>query len=108
MIPSPVLVRSIIFLRARIGRHALLPFISDVSIGAFQIEAITIGDLERCASLISKYSNLDLGLCDASVIAVAERHRTNTTLTVTNGTFRAIRSSGQKYFCLSPADYDRS
>jgi hypothetical protein len=60
-------------LRVRLGTAALLRFLSDVRIGAFDIEPVVSGDLDRCSSLISKYSNLDLGLSDVSVIAVAER-----------------------------------
>lgn len=93
LIPSPVLGEIDYLLRARVGVQALSRFLSDIRIGAFEVEAVTGGDLERCAALVAKYSNLDLGLCDASVIAVAERLRVNRILTVDERDFRVVRSS---------------
>ena len=93
LIPSPVLGEIDYLLRARVGVEALSRFLSDIHIGAFEVEAVTGGDLERCAALVAKYSNLDLGLCDASVIAVAERLRVNRILTVDERDFRVVRSS---------------
>jgi predicted nucleic acid-binding protein len=93
LIPSPILGEIDYLLRARIGVQALSRFLTDIRVGAFEVEAITGGDLERCAVLVAKYSNLDLGLCDASVIAVAERLRVDRILTVDERDFRIVRSS---------------
>jgi len=93
LIPSPILGEIDYLLRARIGVQALSRFLTDIRVGAFEVEAITQGDLERCAVLVAKYSNLDLGLCDASVIAVAERLRVDRILTVDERDFRVVRSS---------------
>src|SRR5262245_38505939 len=67
-------------------------------------EALTLADLKRCAALISKYQDLDLGLSDASVVAVAERIGTDRILTVDLRDFRAIRSARGKSFKLLPAN----
>ena len=74
VIPSPVLGEIDYLLRSRIGVRSVSRFLSDIAIGAFQVECVTAEDLERCSVLVAKYDNLDLGLCDVSVIAVAERH----------------------------------
>jgi hypothetical protein len=60
--------------------------------------------LQRCAALLTKYSDLDLGLCDAAVVTVAERLGTDRILTVDERDFRAIRSARGKPFRLLPAD----
>ena len=91
-------------MRGRLGNAALLRFLTDIQEGAFVVEAVTLADLRRCAALIDKYSNLDLGLSDASVVALAERYRTDRILTVDQRDFCAIRSVRGKAFRLLPAD----
>jgi predicted nucleic acid-binding protein len=92
LIPSPVLGEIDYLLRSRLGLEALSRFLLDIGIGAFDVEAITPDDLERCAVLVAKHSNLDLGLCDASVIAVAERLRVDRILTVDERDLRVVGS----------------
>lgn len=104
VIPSVVLGDIDYLLRVRLGARALLQFLSDVDGGAFVLEAVTSGDLRRCAELLVKYSDLDLGLCDAAVVAVAERLGANQILTVDERDFRAIRPARGKSFRLLPAD----
>ncbi len=104
MLPAPTLGEIDYLLRARLGNAALLRFLADIQEGAYVVEPVTLADLRRCASLIAKYQDLDLGLSDASVVAVAERLGTNRILTVDQRDFRAIRSVHGKPFRLLPAD----
>jgi uncharacterized protein len=104
VIPSVALGEIDYLLRARLGNRALVQFFSDVEKGAFDIEPVTAEDLRRCRTLIIKYSNLDLGLCDSAVVAVAERLGVDVILTVDQRDFRAIRSSKGKAFRLLPSD----
>ncbi|MBV8846092.1 MAG: PIN domain-containing protein [Bryobacterales bacterium] len=104
VIPAPVLGEIDYLLRARIGTQALLRFLSDVQIGAFNVEPLTTNDLERCSALMAKYSNLDLGLNNASVVAIAERLHSRRILTVDERDFRAVVPSSGKPFRLLPAD----
>lgn len=66
-----------------------------------------MADLRRCAALIEKYRDLDLGSSDASVVAVAERLGTNQILTVDQRDFRVVRSARGRAFRLLPADQRR-
>jgi uncharacterized protein len=91
-------------LRVRLGNAALLRFLDDIQEGAFVVEMVTLADLRRCALLIAKYHDLDLGLSDASVIAIAERLGANRILTVDQRDFRVIRSVHGKPFRLLPSD----
>ena len=104
LIPSPALGEIDYLLRVRIGTSALLQLLSDIRGGAFQVEAITAADLDRSSALLLKYSDLDLGLCDAAVVAIADRLHVNRILTVDQRDFRTIRSSRNKPFRLLPAD----
>ena len=104
VLPAPTLGEIDYLLRIRLGSRALLRFLEDIQEGAFVVEAVTLADLRRCAALIGKYHDLDLGLSDASVVAVAERYGTNRILTVDQRDFRVIRSAHGKPFRLLPAD----
>ena len=55
------------------GASARLTFLQDVAAGAYLVEWGAPADLERAAELSKRYRNLDLGLVDATVMAVAER-----------------------------------
>ena len=104
IVPAPTLGEIDYLLRFRLGNRALLRFLADIQEGAFVIEPVTMADLRRCAALIEKYRDLDLGLADASVVAVAERLGTDRILTVDQRGFRVIRSARGKPFRLLPAD----
>lgn len=77
---------------------------ADIQEGAFVVEAVTLADLARCAALIAKYHDLDLGLTDASVVAIAERIGTDRILTVDLRDFRPIRSARGRAFRLLPGE----
>ncbi len=104
VIPAPILGEIDYLLRIRLGNAALLQFLNDIQEGAFSVEPVSLADLRRCTALIAKYSNLDPGLSDAAVIAVAERLGTDRILTVDLRDFRTIRPLSRKPFRLLPAD----
>lgn len=107
ILPAPILGEIDYLLRVRLGNAALLRFLEDIQEGAFVVETVTLADLRRCAVLIAKYRDLDLGLSDASVVTVAERLGANRILTVDQRDFRAIRSVQGKPFRLLPTDLQR-
>jgi hypothetical protein len=104
VIPAPTLGEIDYLLRLRLGNRALLRFLADIQEGAFVVEAVTLADLRRCAALIERYRDLDLGLSDASVVAVAERLATDRILTVDQRDFRVIRSARGRVFRVLPSD----
>jgi predicted nucleic acid-binding protein len=104
IIPMPVLSEIDYLLRKKLGIRAELDFIDDVRTGAFTLEALSPGDLTRCASLIETYRDLDLGLADACVIACAERLDSLRILTVDERHFRAVRTARGKPLVLLPVD----
>lgn len=102
VIAAPCLGEIDYLLRARLGNPALLQFVADVRSGAFRIECLTSTDLERCHAVLQKYSDIDLGLSDASVGAIAERLGIDTILTVDRRDFQVLRTSRGKRFRLLP------
>jgi len=103
VLPAPVLGELDYLLREFLGVEAELSFLDDVQSGAYTIEPVTAADIRRCRELIATYRNLDLGLADASVIAVAERLGVRRVLTVDQRHFRAVRPRGGPFTVL-PAD----
>lgn len=103
ILPAPTLGEIDYLLRARLGNAALLRFLIDIQEGAFTVEALTLAEFARCAALIEKYSDLDLGLADASVAAIAERTPGSRVLTVDQRDFGVIRAANGKPFRLLPA-----
>ena len=59
--------------------------------GTYVLEAFPEEDLARAAELELAYADLELGLVDASVIALCERLGEETVLTLDSGDFSAVR-----------------
>jgi hypothetical protein len=73
VVPALVLAELDYWCGRRLGPGAWLTFLDDVIAGAFRVESPSRADLARCRELQHEYADLDLGVVDASVIALAER-----------------------------------
>ncbi len=104
LIPAALLAEIDYLLRVRIGFAAEQRFLEGIEKGAFTVEAFTIEDAAFCRRLLARYTDLDLGLANASVIATAERLGIRKILTVDECDFRAVRTSKGESFVLLPAD----
>lgn len=91
-------------LRELLGGDAELDFLDSVVEGAFVLEPMTDSDTKRCREILRQYRDLELGLVDATVMATAERLRTDRILTVDMRDFRAVKNRDGKPFVLLPAD----
>ena len=54
--------------------------------------------------IIQQYSDLGLGLADASILVLADRHGATDILTLDQRHFRAVRGRAGRNFRLLPAD----
>lgn len=78
--PRPLLVPELVvtevsyLLSDRIGPHAELAFARAIAAGELIVEAVLDPEWERIAELMEQYLDLPLGMADASLIALAERH----------------------------------
>jgi predicted nucleic acid-binding protein len=107
VVPSPILGEVDYLLRVRLGQAAGIRFLEGVEKGVFTVEPFTVADASSCRNLLERYSELDLGLADASVIVIAERLGLRRILTVDQCDFRAVRDSRGAPFVLLPADKQR-
>lgn len=70
---------------------AFAQFVSDVLRGTYELASLTFGDLQRALDLADIYRDLDLGIVDASVVALAERLQVTTVLTLDRRDFSVIK-----------------
>ncbi len=89
---------------SRLGAKAELDFLQDLASGTFQVECLLPRDLGRARSVIERYSDLQLGLADASLVVLAERFKTRRLLTFDERHFRAVEPLQGGHFTLLPAD----
>ena len=103
-VPSPLLGEIGYMLSEWLGSNAVLQFLDDIEKGAFHVQPFLNDDLSHCRQILKDYSDLNVGLCDASVVATAERLGVDRILTVDQRHFRVICRSGRKPYTLLPAD----
>jgi uncharacterized protein len=58
----------------RIGSHAELAFARSIAAGELTVEPLLDSEWQRVAELVERYADLPLGMVDASLIVLAERH----------------------------------
>lgn len=104
VVPAPVSAEVDYLLRRRGGARAARAFLGDVAAGRFDVVGLTADEHGIVASLDEKYSDLDLGLADLSVVMLAHRYRTTRLLTFNQRDFRAVRAIDGAPFVLLPFD----
>lgn len=103
-LPVALLAEIDYLLTTRLGSDAAIDFIESVAAGAFSLQSLGESDLARCRELMQQYSDLTLGLADASVVATAERLGVQRLFTVDERHLRTIRPATFSHFVLLPAD----
>jgi uncharacterized protein len=73
IVPALVLSEVDYWCHKRLDGGVWLGFLEDILDGAYTVEDLTRADLERCHELQSTYTDLEVGVVDASVLAVVER-----------------------------------
>lgn len=73
IVPALVLSELDYWCHERLTAAVWVAFLEDVLDGAYGVEHPSQGDLERCHELQSTYADLEVGVVDASVLAVVER-----------------------------------
>jgi hypothetical protein len=102
---SPFVLAELDYLLAtRVSSEAQLALLDEVEARAYQLEAFSSADVGTARRIMAKYAELEIGLADASVVVLAERHRTYHVLTLDERHFRSLRGSRGERFRLLPAD----
>ena len=91
VVVAPTLIEVDYWIRKRLQPEVWTIFIDDIATGAYRLEDLTADDLIRVAELEATYADLDLGMVDASVIAVCEKLGERKVATLDQRHFRAVR-----------------
>lgn len=98
--PITVLPEIAYLLRHRIGSHAEGALIRSVAAGELAVESLARRDWHRIAELMAQYEQL--GLVDATLVAIAERLKLSTIATADRRHFGMVRPAHAERFTLVP------
>lgn len=73
VVPVTVAVEFDYLVRARVGTHAARAFLRDVEVGRYLLESIDADLFSRATEIDTRFADLDVGLVDGTVVAVADR-----------------------------------
>lgn len=88
----------------RLGVEVELALLADLATGTYLVECMSRDDLRSARAVIERYRDLQLGLADASLVVLAERHGTRRILTFDERAFRVVRPLQGGSFTILPAD----
>lgn len=102
---SPFVLAELDYLLGRrVNVAAARRLLDEVVRGAYRLEPFGSEDVEQAGAIIDRYRDLDLGLADASIVVLAERHGIADLVTLDERHFRAVRGPGGRPFRILPAD----
>jgi len=102
---SPFVLAELDYLVMRhIGRRAQAALLEEVARGAYQLELFGAADVARAKEVVDQYADIEIGLADASIVVLAERHAVTEVLTLDQRHFRAMRIERRKRFKVLPFD----
>jgi predicted nucleic acid-binding protein len=107
VIPAPVTAEVDYLLGARHGTVARRRFLADLAAGRFTVACLEREDYAAVAEIDLRYSDLDLGLADCSLIVLAHRNTTERVLSFDERHLRAVAPIGGGTFTILPADAQR-
>lgn len=88
----------------RLGIDAELAFLDDLAEGTFLVDCLDQQELAAARALAAQYRDLRVGLADASLVVLAQRHGTNRILTFDERAFRTIHPLQGGSFVVLPRD----
>lgn len=92
-------------LGTRHGQAAQLALLDEAAGGAYELAEFGREDVESATAVVRRYEDLEVGLADASIVVLAEKHQTVDVLTFDSRHFRAMRGPSGRPFRLLPDDY---
>jgi uncharacterized protein len=92
-------------LGTRHGQTAQLAMLDEVVEGAYELAEFGRADVESATKVIRRYGDLQIGLADASIVVLAEKHQATDVLTFDSRHFRTMTGPGGRPFRLFPDDY---
>ncbi len=104
VIPAPVTAEIDYMLGERFGRPARVAFLRDLAAGRFDVACLEHEDYTTISELDARYADLELGLADCAVIALARRYETDRIVSFDERHFRAVKPLQGGAFTILPYD----
>ena len=102
VVPELVVTEVSYLLSDRIGAHAELAFARAIAAGELVVEPVIDSEWERISELMERYLDLSLGMADASLVALAERHGASEIATLDHRHLGVVRPAHVPRFTLLP------
>lgn len=102
IVPVTVLPEIDYLCASRLGVRIEAATLQAVARGEFALEPLEAGDLERSIELIERYADNNIGLVDASIVAIAERLKITRICTLDHRHFSIFRPRHCPAFELVP------
>lgn len=105
LIVSPYVVAELDYLvSTRIGVDAELAVLRALSGPPYQLAEVDATLLADSADVVQQYADQQIGVADASIVVLAQRHRTDRVLTLDRRHFTVLRTAEGTPFTLVPDD----
>ena len=102
IVPTSVLCEVDFMASTRLGADTAQTFLEDVVSGAYTSLTVNMLDMARALELMREYHDARIGFVDATLVALAERHRIRRVLTLDKRHFSMFRPKGLGYLELLP------
>ncbi len=102
VLPCPVLPEICYLLDSRLGHRAMQQFLRELIQHAVPVEFLQPRDWPRVLELLEHYEDIGLDFTDAAIVAIAERLKTTTILTLDYRHFTVIRPLHCDHFRILP------
>jgi predicted nucleic acid-binding protein len=103
LVVSPYVIAELDYLVAtRLGLAAETAVLEELSAGAYTLAVIDGVALAAALAVIRRYPDQQIGVADASVVVLADRHRTRSLLTLDRRHFDVLRPLSGGRFTIMP------
>lgn len=102
LLPQTVLAEVAYLLGRDAGNLTVVAFLQGLAASRFRLTALQGQDILRTAEILERYADSRIDFVDATVMAIAERHRLTRILTLDQRDFRLFRPSHCHSFTLLP------
>lgn len=103
LVISPFVVAELDYLVAtHLGADSELAVLAELAGGAYHLAAMDMADLQSATEVVRAYRDQAIGIADASLVVLAERHHTRSVLTLDHRHFDVLRPLAGGSFAVVP------
>lgn len=103
LVVSPYVIAELDYLMTgRFGVQAELDVLASLTGGAWELVGFAVEELRRATTVVERYADQDIGVTDASIVVLADLHRTRTIATLDRRHFEVLRPLSGGRFRIVP------